>query len=391
MIQTTPPTDQRAQVRPISFVLDNNGSIGSPVTLTVRPEDLTRNEPSRVSVHQTLGREDVQGWVDDFGEGLGSVTITGHTGWGAGGRPDGVNAFLALNDLVVHDYHAARQSAIDSGSDPAKVKLIFIDMLDDFAWTVTPTNFVLRRSKSRPLLMQYNISLQAVSTSVDDKFMSVPFFGTKTAGLKALNSTLQKLRNFVAKIKRMVASAVGFVNTNLAPIADTVRGFVQLSSDVFQVASDGVSAIEGGSAAIRNSAISIATDMSRVGANVFKTFAAIDNLPSALKADLAQVASAYNEVYCIFKNSLRGGEFYENYTGLYGASNCSSTTGGNAASAYANKNSFDLMQAGKSPVPVSSAAYSSMSSLLRIDPVLAPMPIPEMNRHLTTVNAGVMG
>lgn len=388
MKQTTPPTDQRAKVKPISFVLNRGFQFDDPVTLTIRPEDMTRNEPSRVSVHQTLGR-DVSGWADDFGEGLGSVTIAGHSGWGAGGRADGAVAFERLNQLVVHDYHKARQDAIDYGVDPSSVKLIFIDVLDGFAWNVSPTQFVLRRSKSRPLLFQYNISLQAISTSAENIVPVIPFFGNTTTGLRALNSTIAKLRSFVNQIKRMVASAVGYVNVALAPIAQTVKEFVGLSTDVFQTVSDGVASIEGGSAATRNNAISIATDMSRIGANIFKTFSAISNLPSSLKADLGQVGSAFNEAYCIFKNSLRPAKFYEDYTGLYGASNCSSTTGGNPASIYADKNSFDLMQAGRSSVPMSSSSFSSMSSLVRVDPVLAPMPIAEMNRHLTAVNSGI--
>jgi hypothetical protein len=150
-------------------VLQNGLGFGSPVTLKVRPEDLTRTEPSRVSVHQTLGRV-VNGWADNFGEGLPSVTIAGTTGWrtSAASGEDGAQAFETLNRLVVHEYHEAKQAAIDSGMDPATVKLLFVDMLDGFTWNVAPMNFVLRRSKSRPLLFQYNIVLQAISTDIDN-------------------------------------------------------------------------------------------------------------------------------------------------------------------------------------------------------------------------------
>lgn len=389
MASTTPPTDQRAGVRPISFVLDNVGSIGSPVTLNVRPEDLTRNEPSRVSVHQTLGRE-VSGWVDNFGEGLPSVTISGHTGWGAGGRPDGANAFHQLNELVAHEYHAAKQSAIDSGMDPASVKLIFSDLLDDFTWNVVPTQFILRRSRSRPLLFQYNISLQAVSTSIDSPLMLLPFSGGLTAGLGSLGSAINRLNSFVSAVKGMVSSAVGFVNSALSPIAGTVKSFLGLSTSVFTAARDTIGAVTGGWSSVTNNVIGIASDMAKVGVNVFRTFSAIKGLPAALKADLARVASAYNEVLCIFRNSLRPAEVYEDYTGLYGASNCSSTTGGHPASIYADRNAFDLLRSTGGPVGMTSSAISGVSSLSRSDPVLAPMPINELNRHLNYVVDGVM-
>lgn len=390
MRNSTTITDQRAPTKPISFVLDRGGSLSTPVTLTIRPEDLTRNEPQRVSVHQTLGNgEAATGWVDYFGEGLGSVNINGHTGWGAGGRPDGATVFHELNDLVSHDYPAAKQAAVDSGMDPATVKLLFIDMLDDFAWSVVPTQFILRRSKSRPLLYQYNISLQAISNSVDDQFMSVPFFGSQASGLTALNGTIAKLRGYVASIKSMVNSAVSYSNALLSPISSTVHEFSVLSSDIFATTHDAINSITGGSRSVTNQLIMISTDLSRVGANVFKTISAIENLPSSVKADLMAVASAYNETHCIFKNSLRPQKFYEDYTGLYGASNCSSTTGGNPASIYAQRNSFDLMTQGSSPVGTNSSALSSINTIIRIDPVLAPMPLNELNRNLSNLNAGI--
>lgn len=389
MRNPTAITDQRASERPISFVLDRGGVLGTVITLTIRPEDLTRNQPSRVSVHQTLGR-DVSGWVDDFGEGLGSVTIAGHTGWGAGGRPDGVNAFIALNDLVSHDYHAARQAAINSGRDPSTIKLLFIDTLDDFAWSVTPTQFVLRRSKSRPLLMQYNITLQAVSNSIDDSFSAAPFFGSTFGGLDAIGGAISELDSFVGSIQDKVSSAVSLINGELSPIGLATKKYMQMSLRLFKTVSSGISAIDNGSASVTNNLISIATDLSRVGANIFKSYSAIANLPSSLKADMMSVGAAYNEVYCIFKNSLRPEKVYEDYTGLYGASNCSSTTGGNAASAYANKNSFDLMTAGKYPVSSSSSALSSVNALVRHDPVLAPLPMAEIDRHLNNITSGVV-
>lgn len=390
MLAKPAPTDQRAGVRPISFVLDDAGSLGTSVTLNVRPEDLTRNEPARATVHQTLGR-DTTGWVDHFGEGLPSVTIAGHTGWrhAIGTGMDGVQAFQALNDLVAHAYPQAKQAAIDRGTDPAQVKLLFVDMLDDFAWSVVPTNFVLRRSKSRPLLMQYNISLQAVSTSVDSGVLQLPFFGNVFGGLNALDRLMEKFSSFEWQVEDWVSRALAFVDRGLGPIASTVKTFVGMTNRALGAVNTVVRGAKNVINGTANRLIGIASDLASVGVNVFRTINNIRNLPSDLKAAIGRVASAYNEVLCIFSNSLRQRKTYEEYTGLYGASNCSSTTGGRQDSAYANMNAFELMQPARDNAAFSSSALAGVSALSRMDPVMAPMPMPEIGRHLSNVVVGV--
>lgn len=390
MLAKPAPTDQRAGVRPISFVLDDAGSLGTSVTLNVRPEDLTRNEPARATVHQTLGR-DTTGWVDHFGEGLPSVTIAGHTGWrhALGTGMDGVQAFQALNDLVAHAYPQAKQAAIDRGTDPAQVKLLFVDMLDDFAWSVVPTNFVLRRSKSRPLLMQYNISLQAVSTSVDSGVLQLPFFGNVFGGLNALDRLMEKFSSFEWQVEDWVSRALAFVDRGLGPIASTVKTFVGMTNRALGAVNTVVRGAKNVINGTANRLIGIASDLASVGVNVFRTINNIRNLPSDLKAAIGRVASAYNELLCIFSNSLRQRKTYEEYAGLYGASNCSSTTGGRQDSAYANMNAFELMQPARDNAAFSSSALAGVSSLSRMDPVMAPMPMPEIGRHLSNVVVGV--
>lgn len=390
MLAKPAPTDQRAGVRPISFVLDDAGSLGTSVTLNVRPEDLTRNEPARATVHQTLGR-DTTGWVDHFGEGLPSVTIAGHTGWrqALGTGMDGVQAFQALNDLVAHAYPQAKQTAIDRGTDPAQVKLLFVDMLDDFAWSVVPTNFVLRRSKSRPLLMQYNISLQAVSTSVDSGVLQLPFFGNVFGGLNALDRLMEQFSSFEWQVEDWVSRALAFVDRGLGPIASTVKTFVGMTNRALGQVNTVVRGAKNVINGTANRLIGIASDLASVGVNVFRTINNIRGLPSDLKAAIGRVASAYNEVLCIFSNSLRQRKTYEEYTGLYGASNCSSTTGGRQDSAYANMNAFELMQPARDNAAFSSSALAGVSSLSRMDPVMAPMPMPEIGRHLSNVVVGV--
>jgi len=390
MIAASAPSDQRAGVRPISFILDNAGSVSSPVTLVVRPEDLTRNEPSRVAVHQTLGR-DVSGWVDHFGEGLPSVTISGHTGWRrtSRGGSDGMGSFESLNNLVQHRFAAAKQIAIESGRDPASVKLLFVDMLDNFAWNVTPTQFVLRRSRSRPLLFQYNISLQAVSTSIDSPTRTLPFFGSVPGGLAALEAIVSQIEGYASGMVGLINEVVAYADGGLNQIAVVVSDFTGLANRAINAAHSVVASAESGASTLANDTIGIAKDLSQVGVNLFRTTSAIVNLPATLRAEVGRVGAAYNEVLCIFSNALRPKRIYEDYEGLYGSSNCSSTTGGRPPSAYSNANPFALMQPQNRPIEISSSAMSSIAAMKSVDPVLAPMPLDEVSRHLTIINDGV--
>ena len=381
----SPHTSQKADVRPISFVLDNHGSLGSPVYLPIRPEDLTRSEPQRAAVHQTLGKE-VQGWVDHFGEGLPSVTISGHTGWGykPGLDLDGFQSFEALNDLVVRDFPAKIQQAIDSGRDPGSVKLLFIDMLDNFAWQVIPMQFNLRRSKSSPLLFRYNIVMQAVSTSVDGGLSRFfPSLGNATAGLNALDGVLGNLFGMVTSLQSSVFSV-------LRPIANTVLGYVNFAYKYLrqvQVVANAATGFIDGTAGL---VIGVAKSVAQVGREIFHTFASIAGIGVAAKSAFMRAAAAFNEVVCIFANSLRPSAIYEDYTGLYGASNCSSTTGGRMPSAFTDSNVFAVINPGSAaPVSLSGAAISSFNSINKADSALAPLPQAEIGRHLTNIMAGM--
>ncbi|MNE33804.1 hypothetical protein D3C76_1164080 [compost metagenome] len=181
---------------------------------------------------------------------------------------------------------------------------------------------------------------------------------------------------------------MSFVGTVLAPIASTVSTFAQLSTEIFEAVYSAVVAVNNGVTSTANMLISIAGDMATVGINVFRTLSAIAGMPDHLRAAMSRVASAYNEVFCIFQNSLRPRKTYEDYDGLYGASNCSSTTGGRGPSAYSNLNAFALMQEQKGPIELSSGALSSIAAVSRGDPVLAPIPLPELDRHLQNINSG---
>ena len=90
-------TDQRAGVRPISFVLDNQGTFGSQVVLKLRSEDFTRTKLSRNTASRMLGRSIIDR-ADSFGPGLQAISIAGYTGWRTtnGFGEDGETGVLSL-------------------------------------------------------------------------------------------------------------------------------------------------------------------------------------------------------------------------------------------------------------------------------------------------------
>lgn len=390
MLSTIPPTSQKAALRPIAFVLQNGGSFEAPVRLAIRPQELTHTYPSRSTVHQTLGR-DVAGWVDDFGQGLPSSTISGHTGWRAplGLAEDGFQSFMRLKALFTEDFPGAKQDAIEAGQDPSTVKLIFIDMLNDETWSINPGQFQLRRSKSQPLLLQYNIPFQAIDDEIDYQIAAAPFFGSVTGGVLALGTAVSSLTGYAGFIQGWVDQASGLIGSGSA-IGLTVKAFLATSTAVFATVNSLVSTTKNGFNSVANDAISIASDLAGVGVNVMRTVSTISGLPSSLRASLIQVAADYNEVKCIFANSLRPQQTYEDYDSFYGASNCSSTTGGRPAIALAGGGSFALIQPTQRAFSASSAALSSIASIKNSDAVLSPIPLPDIGRHLTTISSGLV-
>lgn len=396
---TNAPTDQRAGSKPIAFMLDDGGYLYAPVYLSIRPEELVRTEPARVAVHQSLGRN-VKGWVDDFGAGLPSVSISGNTGWrrAFGTQLDGPESFMALNQLVAVDYHKAKQRAIDNGVDPATVKLLFIDMLDDFAWSVAPTLFILKRSKSRPLLFQYNINLQAVATEIDFIDILLPSLGNPGNGLTRLNRVVETLSEAHPGIYRKILRAMGIggildalEDSVMGAIADLIGDFMGAAYDVFDFAGNAIGGALGDYlSGSLGGLLDTVVDLADVGSTLFNSVNSLPNLPSALKADLGSVAASFNEVSCIFSNSLRPLEAYQEYSGLYGASNCSSTVGGRPDSALGEANSFAQITRPKSGITMSSLALSSVAAIRASDSVLAPMPLSELARHAGNINKGLI-
>lgn len=392
---------QKAEDRPISFVLHNMAKGEDPieVPLVLRPEDLTRSDVSRLSVTQTLGGA----FADNFGRGVPTVQISGHTGWGAGSRKNGFLEFQNLYDKIFTQWHALRAEAVEDNKDPDLVKLIFADKLDEFTWVVAPQNFVLRRSRSRPLLSQYQITLTWLSYDAKETEDALAALKAKNAAaglLKAggLESLLQSLEEITKSITDKITKVLG-------PIRKAIDKFTALTAKVLSTVNRIVTAVLQVPAALAGQMILMAQSLTKAASNIYHSVAAVAAIPMIAKAYFMQVAGAFENAFCVLKNILKPNLLLPNYDDLYGASNCSSTSGGSPISPFALSNPFNVYQPPrrgevwvdgiKQPdtpwveTPMSSAAVSSMNTLSTMDPV-APLPLETQAQHMDTVTAGLI-
>lgn len=377
----SPPSSQKADAKPISFALYdfNVSQAAKNVTLFVRPEELTRTDPSRVSVQQTLDR---QIWADNFGPGVPTINISGHTGWHVdANNKDGGQRFTDLKTTIFDGWHQARANAYNKGLDPELVQVVFIDRLDDFVSMVIPNQITLRRSKSRPLLMTYQIGM----TVTDDLLGSYVGGGAAAPTGSVLTSLgLDSLADSISKITKFANGISSWISTNiLAPI----KGFLNATARLF-------SAVQGAIKAVSNIAgtlISVAHTIAQAGANIMRTITSIMSMPGQIKAMFMGVASAFTNIICTLKNALGSAGVYKDYSALYGASNCSSTAGGKPISAYTSTNPFYAVapSQGASPVSINATAQSSLRMLANTDPALAPMTAAQIASHVSAINSGL--
>ncbi len=379
MSTANPPSSQKAGDKPISFALFdlNNSDAPTEIILYVRPEDLTRTDPSRTQVTQTLGGA----WGDEFGAGIPTINISGNTGWLMdSSNKDGIQRFIDLKSLVFDQWHAKRLAAYQNGGRPDYVQLMFVDTLDQFTSLVIPGQFVLRRSRSRPLLMQYQIPMTVIGDVVGS------YTSAGAAASSGTSSGLASLLQSITDVTNFMNGISSWISTNIiAP----VKAFVANVMKVCNAVMGAVNSVLG----IGKALMSVATTLVQGAAKIFQTIAAVASLPGQIMGQIMGIASAFTNVFCLLKNALTGQSLYADYTPIYGASNCSSTAGGSPISAYANTNTFEavvpMSSAAAGPVALTSGAQVSLAALAQMDPVLAPYTPAQLAAMVTAANDGM--
>lgn len=384
------PTSQKNL--PISFVLDDGDGGTTELALPIRPEDLTRTEPSQVTASKTLDGA----FLDAFGRGLAQIQVNGHTGWGQAGRPDGVKKFAELRDDYVHRWHRLRESRIASGRDPDDVRLLFADTLNgDYVATVAPLTFSLKRSKSNPLLMFYNLSLvvlddQATRPFVQSNFENfrrseLSYGALSPAGQASLADSVQSIGSLTRGLNQAMR-AVG--NLGAAAQAATRRALLPILSvarSVIRTAGQ----INGQVNASAGLLIGVASQAARAGAAIWSAVAAVADIPINLKAQALQVRAAFSNAFCLLRNALSGSGAAFDYSAFYGASNCSSTAGGRPLSILRDVNGFETFnQATPAPLRLTPQAADSFKALASID-VLSPPVASAVAGYAAAIATGV--
>lgn len=381
MATTNTPTLQKNLS--ISFALAQDNGPVDFFTFPIKPEELTRTEPSRTFAVNALGGA----WVDSFGRGLATLTISGNTGWRArGSGGDGVAQFTKLRDEFIHAWHDLREMKANAGVDPDEVRLIFIDPLNgNYVADVVPTNFTLRRSKSQPLLLMYNIVL----TVTNDKAQvptaeAVSPINDPAAALDSLKKSVSDI-NEIQKSLRGAIKQVGDFGQQVHQWTDETFGPVMaLAKEVIQTAHDAKTLIS----ATGQVVVDLAADLSAVGHQMWSAVAEVASLPNAVLGEVGRIKSAMSNLKCVLLNGYKAAYTAESYADWYGASNCSSTLGGQV-SPLAGTNPFDnkVMRPIINVTPSAVAAIKPAKAQPR--DLTAPVDTAEKSRHLAAISDGV--
>ena len=407
------PTNTTPSSRPISFTIDDltapaaatpsgldgvlslvgsalglGGGSNPPTSYSfgIPPESLTRTEVNRVAVQNALGGA----WVDDFGPGITQIQLSGTTGWRGFNGTDGLTLFQNLHTLVMKTWNQKRQAAITKGLDPSQVELIFADGIDGTVDVVIPTNFTLRRSKQSPLIARYDISLLVTG---DAPPPAQPGFLQSLANALGLGS----LYTAIATIGAVIKSAVGVVSSVIGAITGAINTFLGVVSQALSF----VAAFQNTNAGQVASMIGYTTAIAQAGTQVFATLGALPGLDANDIGWCMTGYSALSDAACVCSNVFaQAAKTFPVYTGLYGASNCSSTVPGSSpqsqyALATPGSNAsnpwYDVI--GTPPPPpainVSQPAVVALATLNGTDCVLSPLTPPQIGSLLGTINTGV--
>lgn len=360
----TPPSQK---LRRIGLWLEG-GAIPIPVRFdfAIRPEDLTHNEGSRLQVSQTIGGA----WVDAFGRSLSTINISGHQGWRGSYLLSGEDLFHELRATVFEDWHARRKTAAERGSDPSSVRLSFVDTLDGIRAEVVPKTFTLRRSRTSPLLMRYQISLVVVDDTADSILSRVDeIVGALSnplryiAGITGLRTILGQVDGYM----RMATTALSAARVGIQQLGGIA---VTLTTALSDIAAETRGAIDALSAPLFGTTLAVTSALR----NSLYSLASSTDLTVNARGDLMRAAALWADVYCTASNSFAVGRYFRSFEELFGASLCSSTAGGRSWSTYAERGISpfsDLFlpdSSAPSRVAVSLESQAALSSL-RGDPM----------------------
>lgn len=378
------PTSQKD--RPISFLLFDGNNVVAWQDLIIRPEELTRQEPSRNKLQQTLGGA----WLDSFGPGVASITLSGHTGWRGNATEDGEAIFFWLRDTVFVRWHELRAEKGRQLKDLDDVKLVLADQLDGFAVVVSPQQFQLRRHKSRPLLIQFQISLaelgdfseaQQAFSEQDTIVEAIDNPRREQLAHESLQTNIDRRTTLIDELKAsglstgLISSGVAMLELSNA-LLEKVNGIADETVGVFDATTAPL--------------LSLSTSVLQASANAFAILAMPSDIAAHAKITLMAIASNAMDAYCNLRNSYNRLFQYPDFSNLFGASTCSSTGGGRPHSPWAQENPFLQVFPTKDPLAsVSREAQIAMASISGTDGISGDVQQGPLLSQMRSVTSGV--
>lgn len=381
------------QYRHFSFVLVDENQAITFITLPIRPEELTRTEPSRASVVNSLDGA----WVDSFGRGLTTLTISGNTGWRIkGDKGDGINQFMTLRDDFIHAWHTSRRAKIDAGGDPNEVRLIFMDALNSFyVADVVPMSFTLRRSKSQPLLMLYNLTMTVIKEGATtpkpelfEENRPTPTDNATAASVASAASSEAKIKGLIGDLESLTNDINNIGKNALALTKSTFGPAIEMANTVIATAQAAKRTLDAAEQAVVN----VAGELSATATKMWEAAAEVASIPAYAKSKIMQVKGAFSNLSCVLSNGFAAA-LNQKITGLdvYGASNCSSTSGGSppSATAEAGTNPFEYVVVPPPAIEVNPAAAKAIQEVKAIDITVTPIDYGLLSRATTSIQTGV--
>lgn len=119
-------------------------------------------------------------YLDHFGSGIGTITLSAATGWGVGdrkGRPDGRAAIVSLKNL-----YQAYLNAASAASNPQSVSMTFADTIAGLSFEVAPDRSGLRlqQHKQSPLIRRFSLTLHVLRETSGGHVIATPYTPVRT-------------------------------------------------------------------------------------------------------------------------------------------------------------------------------------------------------------------
>lgn len=375
------PPDQSD--RSISFYLTGTGSQDVSFTFGLRPEEVSFQEPSRLNVQSTLGGA----WADSFDRGVGTLSLSGTTGWRGTLLRSGEEMFLGLRTVCFQGWHDARARVTKAGVDPGTVQLYYIDTLDSIAAIVAPASFSMRRSKTSPLIQRYQIQARVLAMADAPGGAVDPIaqaFSSPLRWLSALNS--------LTSILKRVSRLIGEIRFYIGAVKSIITGFVDSVMGVINSVVGLVRDVSGVIGFVESTVIGLAIGICFAAANGFAVLADIPGQLAAQILPIQALAAAFNDAACSMEHGFDLIGNVANFDPFKGASGCSSTGGGEPISLFTDQgvNPFNyIAQSGFPLISVTPPAQQAIASL-QGDPLLLRGQQSAVLTSMGTVSSGIV-